>query len=64
MNKLEHLLTTGKVYGESGKGRPSDKYLNDITCLHNRDNKTDLIRDSDDGVRWQTIAAHSYQHGP
>uniref|UniRef100_A0A0B7BGW1 Uncharacterized protein n=1 Tax=Arion vulgaris TaxID=1028688 RepID=A0A0B7BGW1_9EUPU len=54
------LMTTGKL---DGKGSEEDNQINAwMTQTHDKvETDTDLIRDSDDSVRWQTMTVHAYR---
>lgn len=61
-NKLENLVTTGKIEGTRAKGRPRSKYLEALTMWHGRDRYTELIHDSINRVRWGNMTTHAYRH--
>lgn len=50
-------MTAGKCGVEKTKGRLIDKYLAGQSAYHNSDKNTDLIRNSDDRVRWRNMTA-------
>lgn len=63
-NKHENLVTMGKVDGKRAGGRPIVNYVDGMSASawENRDKSTGLIRDTDNSVGMQNMAAHAYQH--
>ena len=62
-NKLENLVTTGKIEGKRTRGSQRSKFLDGLTTLHGRDRNTALIHDTGDRVKWRVMTAHAYRHG-
>ena len=58
-NKLENLVTTGKIEGKRTRGRQRSKFLDGLATWHGRDRNTELIHDSGDRVKWRNMTAHA-----
>lgn len=61
--QLENLVTTGKMEGKRGRGRPRVKFLDRLTKWHGRRRPTEIIRDTQNRTLWRGMIADAFWHG-
>ena len=61
--KLENIVTTGKINGRKDRGRQREKMLDSLTKWHGRKSTPELIACTRDRKSWINMAANRCQQG-
>eukprot|EP00914_Ancora_sagittata_P016493 GHVO01032790.1.p1 GENE.GHVO01032790.1~~GHVO01032790.1.p1 ORF type:complete len:112 (-),score=12.32 GHVO01032790.1:645-980(-) len=60
--KLEYLITTGKIQGHKSRGRPREKILDGISGWLSSD-PLEILRRVRDRKKWKDMVAYALRHG-
>ena len=61
--EIEHLVTTGKMEGKRGRGRPRMKMLLSLAEWSGQSNEIELLRLTNHRHKWKTMVANAGMHG-
>ena len=61
--EIEHLVTTGKMEGKRGRGRPRMKMLRSLAEWSGQSNEIELLRLTNHRQKWKTMVANAGMHG-